>query len=130
MSQLINYFETPELSEFYFEDSYVLTIEETPTLLSFEIDAVLTEKHHEYTSPHKGEQHCYKKTLLSFLDAEAHEWSSKKFIAFSDNSGEFDYGNIDLFTTDNDNYLLSGDWGQVTIRGGTQKITPLSNSTI
>lgn len=126
----MNYFEIPELSRFYFEDSYILTIEETPTLLSFEIDAVLTEKHHEYTPPHKGEQHCYKKIRLSFLDAAAYEWSSKKFIAFSDSSGEVDYGNIDLFTIDNDIYMLSGDWGQVTIRGGALKITSLSNSTM
>lgn len=119
----MNYFEIPELSEFYFEDSYVLTIEETPTLLFFEIDAVLTEKHHEYTPPRKGEQHCYKKIRLSFLDAAAYEWLKKKFIAFSDSSGEIDYGNIDLFTIDNDNYMLSGDWGQVIIRGGTLKIT-------
>lgn len=113
----MNYYEIPLLSNFYFEDSYVLAIHETTDSLTFELDAVLTEGHPRYEKPREGEQYCYRKISLQFLNADSFEWSDRKLVAFSDNSGEVDYGNIDNFVRGDDFYMLSGDWGRVIIKG-------------
>lgn len=117
MKKHMNYYEISLLSNFYFEDSYVLAIHETIDSLTFELDAVLTERHPRYKKPREGEQYCYRKISLQFLNANSVEWSDRKLVAFSDSSGEVDYGNIDSFVRGDDFYMLSGDWGRVIIKG-------------
>ena len=51
----MNYYEILSLSNFYFEDSYVLSIDEVAGLLIFELDAVLTKNHPQYEDPRNGE---------------------------------------------------------------------------
>lgn len=47
----MNYYEILSFSNFYFEDSYVLSIDEVAGLLVFELDAVLTKSHPQYEEP-------------------------------------------------------------------------------
>lgn len=118
----MNYYEIPELSNFYLEDSYVLAIDERASSLTFTLEAVLSENHPKYERPKSGEQYCYLKISLCFLNADSIEWVDRRFIAFSDSSGETDYGNIDSFSCSDDCYALSGDWGKVIINGKAIKI--------
>ena len=51
----MNYYEILSLSNFYFEDSYVLSIDEVAGLIIFELDAVLTKNHPQYEDPRSRE---------------------------------------------------------------------------
>jgi hypothetical protein len=114
----MNYYEILSLSNFYLEDSYVLSIVEVAGSLIFELEAVLTKSHPQYEEPKNGERYCYRKVLLRFFSANSIEWVDRKFIGFVDSTGDFDYGNLDSFVRDDGAYTLSGDWGRVIIRGG------------
>lgn len=112
----MNYYEIPALSNIFLEDGYVLVVYESAGSLVFELDAVLTEGHPSYEVPKQGEQYCYRRALLSFLDVGSCEWLDRKLVAFLDGSGEVDHGNIDVFIKNDDCYMLSGDWGRVVIK--------------
>lgn len=114
----MNYYGILSLSNFYFEDSYVLSIDEMAGSLIFELDAVLTKNHPQYEETNNGELYCYRKVLLRFFNADAIEWLDKRLIGFVDSTGDLDYGNIDSFARVDGVYTLSGDWGRVIIRGG------------
>lgn len=118
----MNYYKIPELSNFYLEDSYVLAIHEEASSLTFKLEAVISESHPKYEKPISSEQYCYRNILLCFLNADTFEWVDRSFMAFSDSSGETDYGNIDSFSISDDGYALSGDWGKVNINGKAVKI--------
>ncbi|QZP35860.1 hypothetical protein [Pseudomonas sp. DR48] len=114
----MNYYEILSLSNFYLEDSYVLSIDEAAGSLTFELEAVLTKNHPQYEEPQNGEQYCYRKVLLRFFSVDSIEWLDRRLIGFVDSTGDLDYGNIDSFVSDDGAYILSGDWGRVIIRGG------------
>ncbi|MBI6669919.1 hypothetical protein B1F73_25990 [Pseudomonas syringae] len=118
----MNYHEIQELSNFYFGDSYVLAIEEDIRSLTFKLEAVVLESHPMYEKPVTSEQYCYRKISLCFLNVDSFEWIDRRFIAFSDSSGETDYGNIDSFSSSDDGYTLSGDWGKVIVNGKAIKM--------
>lgn len=115
----MNYSEITALSNFYLEDSYVLSIDETADSLIFEVEAVLTENHPDYEQPRKGEQYCYRIVLLRFYGVKNIEWIDRRYMQFEDSRGDLDYGNIDSFVADNGCCELSGDWGAVIVRGGS-----------
>ncbi|MBX7276678.1 hypothetical protein K2E96_19265 [Pseudomonas sp. ERGC3:05] len=114
----MNYYEILSLSNFYFEDSYVLSIDEVAGSLIFELDTVLTKNHPQYEEPKNGEQYCYRKVLLRFFNTDSIEWFDRRLIGFVDSAGDLDYGNIDSFVRVDGAYALSGGWGRVIIRGG------------
>ena len=110
-----DYFGIKGLENFYFEDSFVLAIEESKDELAFLLDLVLTEEHPLYSEPKYDEQYCYKKARLIFKKCEAINWIEKTNNLFSDNSGEIDLGNIDSFEKDGKENHLEGDWGEVIL---------------
>lgn len=114
----MNYSEILSFSNFYLEDSHVLSIDEVAGSLIFELEAVLTKNHPQYEEPKNGEQYCYRKVLLRFFSADSIEWLDRRFIGFIDSTGDLDYGNIDSFVSDDGAYILCGDWGRVIIRAG------------
>lgn len=114
----MNYYEVLKLSDFYLEDSFVLSIDEVAGSLIFELEAVLTQKHPQYEEPKNGEKYCYRKVSLQFFNMEFIEWLDRRFLRFEDGAGDLDYGNIDSFVVGDNSYILSGDWGKVIIRGG------------
>ncbi|KJY74129.1 hypothetical protein TW78_08835 [Vibrio coralliilyticus] len=116
-----SYYDWEDFADIYLEDSFVLRICESYNEISFIVEAVLTENHPLYRSPESGEQYCYKKGKIVFQGLKCVKWISKNETPFKDVSGEEDYGNIDTFQLLNDQYRLSGDWGELEVRSSSVK---------
>ncbi|WP_205538757.1 hypothetical protein [Mycobacterium kyogaense] len=114
---MIDYEQFPDLDGFYLEDSFVLAITETPSTLTFSLDAVLTPEHQAYRPPRTGEHHCYQLADLRFNNCTKVEWLHRSHSFFTDATGAKDRGNIDLLTADASAVLLEGDWGRVKVWG-------------
>jgi len=119
------YEDLPGLAVVYLEDSFVLAIKENVRGLVFELDAVLTPRHHEYAPPPRNEQYCYRRGKLIF-DAAKVTWLARTEARYTDASGEEDLGNIDVFTFQGNRYHLEGDWGSVEIETDEQPRFQLS----
>lgn len=109
------YYEIPIFKNIYLEDSFVISIIESDESLIFNIEAVLTEEHQNYTPPKDDEQYCYRDMVIRFSDIETVNWLAKNPNHFTDANQQQDLGNIDSFYHDKDTYHLSGDWGEVEI---------------
>lgn len=116
-----NYYHWEGFAGIYFEDSFVLGIYESSNEISFIVEAVLTENHPLYTTPESDEQYCYKKGKIAFQGLKRVKWISRNETPFKDVSGEEDYGNIDVFQLSNDQYFLSGDWGELEVTSSPVK---------
>lgn len=85
--------------------------------VAFRLDAVLTPDHPRYAPPAPGEQHCYRRGLLTIASTKRSLLHRADAPAATDASGEPDYGNIDVFTpVDLDGDIaweMRGDWGDV-----------------
>jgi hypothetical protein len=112
---MTNYTDFPDLANIYLEDSFVLAINETPTSLSFRLDAVLTQSHPRYHDPRPDEAHCYADAVLTIADATKIEWITRSTQTYRDATGEEDLGNIDSLQRHDDHYEIAGDWGHVRI---------------
>ncbi|WIX99736.1 hypothetical protein QRX60_37640 [Amycolatopsis mongoliensis] len=112
---MTNYTDFPDLANVYLEDSFVLGIDETPTSLSFRLEAVLTQAHPRYHQPRPGEAHCYADAVLTIADATKIEWITRSSQTYRDATGEEDLGNIDSLQRHADHYEIFGDWGHVRI---------------
>ncbi|MFB9687325.1 hypothetical protein [Amycolatopsis plumensis] len=112
---MTNYTDFPGLANVYLEDSFVLAIDETPTSLTFRLEAVLTESHPRYHQPRPDEAHCYADAVLTIADATKIEWVTRSSQTYRDATGEEDLGNIDSLQRHDDHYEIAGDWGHVRI---------------
>lgn len=110
-----NYYDFPELSEVYLEDSYVLAIKEDGDTITFSMLLVLREQHPRYHDPLPGEQYCYANADLIFTGVQGVRWLERSHQIYTDATGEEDLGNIDTMVYDTDHYDLTGDWGHVQI---------------
>ncbi len=111
-----------DLAHIYLEDSFVLGIFQKADSLTFELEAVLTEKHPLYKPPKAGEQYCYLPGLLVFGNARQIIWSSRSGNVSVDANNEEDLGNIDFLIVDSDNYHLGGDWGEVRVYTASEPV--------
>ncbi|WP_094025494.1 hypothetical protein [Nocardia cerradoensis] len=109
------YYEYPALAEVYLEDSYVLQISDTSGSVRFVLDAVLKPGHPAYREPLPGEEYCYVRAELVFVDVSKTDWISRSSQTYRDATGEEDLGNIDSFVNSGAFYELEGDWGKVHI---------------
>ena len=116
-----NYYDWEGFADIYLEDSFVLGIDESSSEVSFIVEAVLTEGHPLYTPPESDEQYCYKKGKIVFQGLKCVKWISRNETSFTDVSGKEDYGNIDVFQLTNDQYLMSGDWGELEVTSSPVK---------
>lgn len=123
---MTNYTELPQLGGIYLEDSYVLSIVETPGCLAFEMEAVLTPQHPAYHQPLVGEQYCYAHGDLVFSNVAKVEWVRRSNSRSIDASGDEDLGNIDRLTYTNGVYTAEGDWGEVLIHSSATPTFELS----
>lgn len=110
-----NYYEIEAFSNFYFEDSYLLNLEEKNDLIEFLVLAVLTENHPRWQQIKADERYCYCNISIKFPHVVKRIWKSKKFDPIMDPDGSIDFGNIDFFTFAHGKYNLGGSWGEVTI---------------
>jgi hypothetical protein len=112
----VSYELLPGFDGYYLEDSSVLRISATATEVTFWLDVVLTPKHPLYSPPKPGEQHCYRQARLVFHPPAEVVWEAVRIAPSRDADGEVDFGSIDLFSVEDDWYMLGGDWGRVRIR--------------
>jgi hypothetical protein len=109
---------------YYLEDSYVLSILEDSSSISFEMEIVLTPLHPAYGPPKIGEHHCYRRGSLVFLNVDNRIWIERNKVLSSDITGDSDLGNIDIFLIRHPNdYRLEGSWGEVQISAKDASIT-------
>ncbi len=104
-----------DFSEIYLEDSYVLELNENGNCIEFIVELVLCEGHNLYKTPKEGEAFFYKKGKIIFPAITSIKWLTKTFSPTKDLNGEIDYGNIDYFICQGNEYHLGGDWGEVFI---------------
>lgn len=112
---MTNYTQLPQLGSIYLEDSYVLSIAETPGQFVFKMEAVLTPEHPAYHKPRAGEQYCYADGMLVFSHVASVEWVRRSDNRSVDASGAEDLGNIDSLTYRDGVFAAEGDWGEVRI---------------
>lgn len=112
---LLNYHDIECLRDLYLEDSYVLNIIQSEAEVIFVMEFVLTEKHLLYTKPIRAEQYCYKNGRIRFIKPKLVKWIERSKKLFVDKAGNKDLGNIDAFTWNGEQYLISGDWGVLRI---------------
>jgi hypothetical protein len=110
-----NYYEWEGFENIYFEDSFVLGIDELPNKIIFTVNAALLEKHQLYTPPNPKEYHCCKKIRIIFSGLKKINWNDKDMRPSIDAAGVIDYGNIDTFQHKQEGYYLEGDFGTMII---------------
>ena len=110
-----NYSKIPALEYLYFEDSYVLGISSTEDTIEFKMEFVLLQDHPMYFDPLPGEQYCYKRGGLKFANVRNVREFLRTNVRTIDANGEVDFGNIDSFVSQNQRYVLEGEWGKLDI---------------
>ena len=111
----VPYFSLNGLEDVYLEDSYVLAVKQSDDAIQFKLDLVLRESHPQYKTPEKNEQYCYRKAKLVFNNMRKIDWLKSQSQEYFDANGDVDYGNIDEFYAEGNQYYLSGDWGKIRI---------------
>jgi len=112
----MQYYQLPQLENIYLEDSFVTGIYKSNDALVFNLDVVLTESHPNYEKPLDGEAYCYKRAKLVFPKISNIEWTNIEIMPSIDVNKEVDFGNIDTFVFNNNEYHLTGGWGEVNIK--------------
>lgn len=105
-----------EIKNLYLEDSFVLSIDEFEGEIVLSMDFVLNENHPLYSAPSSEENYCYRKGKIKFTEPKVVRWIKRNENRTTDLNGEVDFGNIDTFIkSDDEKYVLSGDWGKLEI---------------
>lgn len=117
MSKLnIGYEGIDSLKNYYLEDSYVMNIERYGSIVKLIVDLVLTENHPLYRSPKNDENYCYRRGEILFEDISCVDMNIKDIVPSIDLSGDYDFGNIDIFSILEDGrYYLEGSWGDMSL---------------
>ena len=110
------------LEEILLEETFVLDIEARPGQVGFLVEFVLTPRHPRYTRPRPGEVFCFRRGQLSFKDVSECYWLEQGLRPARDSSGEFDYGNIDSFEWEDNQFVLEGDWGTMRLNAERVRI--------
>jgi hypothetical protein len=104
------------LKNYFLEDSYVLAIHIFPGRLAIELDAVLTNEHPGYVNPRKGEQYCFKRSIIIFDGITSIIRFSFNYDVAIDVNDEMDMGNIDYLAMEDGNlFHVSGPWGNIDL---------------
>lgn len=109
-----------DLAGVVLEDSWVLDLDVSATVVVFKLDTALTPEHPAYRLARPDETHCYRRATLTMRsDAAIHVRRSMAPPA-TDASGEPDYGRIDTLHLAADHgpdvWELTGDWGEALVR--------------
>lgn len=117
------YTDLPDMPGYYLEDSYVLAINASPGRVLFRIDAVVTQDHPDYQGPKPGEYYDFRPAILDFRSVKSLHWRDQGRRPSTDAAGAIDFGNIDAFTWEGDEFRLEGEWGEMVIVGGAPHIS-------
>lgn len=118
----VAYTAIPGLEQVYFEDSFVLGLCLGASYVELELDLVLTPGHRAYVTPSTAEQHCMRRATLRFSNVSRAHLTWVGTPAATDAAGEKDFGNLDSFHSDGQQYCLSGPWGELRVVDGTPGI--------
>ena len=101
-------------------DSFVISWSQKKNDLIFNIEASIWPDSKYYEEPKTDEYTCYRPAQLTFTNTKKITGllKMKQVAPSTDANGEKDYGNIDTLEIINGNYLIIGDFGQVSISGG------------
>ena len=99
----------------YLEDSFVLDVQVTPSVVVFDVDLVLLEAHPSYLEPADGEQYCYRRGTIEFSQVTAVHWTRQGLPPAVDQNSDLDYGGFDQFEVAEGHWLACGNWGDVAI---------------
>ena len=102
------------------QDSFVLDWSENNSELVFQIEASVWPSSKHYVEPKESEYTCYKRASIRFFDFDSISGLRPKseVVQSSDAKGEFDFGNIDSFSTTLSGFSIDGDFGNVLVTGG------------
>lgn len=110
-----------DLAEVVLEDSWVFRLYHTSTVLLFELDVVLTQRHREYRTPPPGEHACFRHAQLHIASRQPIMLNQSAAPPATDASGSIDYGHIDVFRHVRHDpaglpmWELDGDWGEALV---------------
>ncbi len=101
-------------------DSYVLSWECSEGRLCFWLEASIWPGSEHYQLPKENEYTCYKHASLCFVNFESIYGlrPMSEVCASIDSAGEVDYGNIDSLVQTMEGFEVSGDFGNVRVKGG------------
>jgi hypothetical protein len=116
------YTELAGLADIVLEESYVLSVRAQPGELTLDVDFVLACEHQAYSPPPPSEVECFRRGSLRFAAVERIVWNDQGSPPAIDASGERDFGHIDSFEWEDDEYLLSGDWGRIEVKARGVKV--------
>lgn len=123
--------EWTELQEFKgidLNDSFILNWSKSKNGVSFNLEASIWPSSKYYQAPKATEHTCYKKAVLSFISCQ--DITGLKTMQQANSSidpdGSEDYGNIDSLKQTTNGFKLSGDFGNVHIKGGKLVFTVLA----
>ncbi|MEE4490881.1 hypothetical protein [Streptomyces sp. BE230] len=93
----------------------MLEIQARPGVLVCEMDLALNTDHplHEPASP--GERHCYRRGKMEFSQVFELHWLDQGAPPARDATGELDYGSFDSFEVEENLYVMTGDFGHITV---------------
>jgi hypothetical protein len=117
-----DYREVSGLAVYHLEESYVLDIEARPGFLASEMDLALNVDHPRYRPAAPGERHCYRRGRLEFSQVVDLHWVDQGTPPAKDATGELDYGSIDSFEVDGDLYVVTGDFGRISVTASALSI--------
>ena len=113
------YCEWPGFENVYFEDSFVLRIDEAAERVAFDLLLVLLPGSPYYAPPLPGEALCFRSATLEFSPVTRQTWLARGKNVFTDALGDVDLGNIDvLVERAPGEYYAEGDWGAIEIQPG------------
>lgn len=110
-----DYREVSRLAVYQLEESYVLDIQARPGLLVLEIDLALNINHPQYGPALPGERHCYRRGTLQFSQVVDLHWTDQGTPPAKDATGELDYGAVDSLKVEENLYVMTGDFGRISV---------------
>ena len=118
---MVDYTEIPGLEHFVLEESFVLSITESPGRVQLEVDLVFAKDHPELLPARPDEWAYFRTGLITFDGVTEFSWENRTAPA-REPDGTTSWGSIDTFIQDGDVYLLEGDPGNLRIVAGTVRV--------
>ncbi|MCS5722893.1 hypothetical protein N1028_08045 [Herbiconiux sp. CPCC 203407] len=110
-----DYTTLPALQHYVLEYSCVLGIVAKPNILQVEIDLSFARDHPNLRPPREGEVTYYRRGVIEFRGVTSLTWNGQGVPPAINADGEHDWGAMDEFTFQDDNYRLAGDFGDIQV---------------
>jgi len=117
-----DYREVGQLAVYHLEESYILDIQARPGFLACEVDLALNVDHPLHRPPPPEERHCYRRGRLEFSQVQDLHWVDQGTPPAKDATGEVDYGSIDSLEVEGQLYVMTGDFGRISVTASNLSI--------